>query len=374
MEITRENNERNKTSFFDPTPSLKSSPVPILFIPFNQSQEECNNCKTKFSMTIFNKQKFCKNCLTWYTKYLTDDNLIYLDVLIKSKSDAQRSDSGTVFYTRYIQKWGEDRWEISYFRQIIDGEFEYHRKQNTLDKDCGNYLDEDLNSDCYLISSGWIESTLFKKSIPILYLPWWDNSNKCIICRKGLKNITDCQKWCPNCFIIYTGCRYCLTTNIIFGITKRSQCKKCKRFLSVNINIKNLVSGNHNVDEFLDFTRSNINNNQQIANYIKDLNENSDPLKLYIFIRNKIWKHSSKPRMEWIPYFQITSLERVAEGGFAIVYKADKLNPITNRNQTVAIKRFLNSENISKPFLNEVIIPSNLTFIKYLLPIFAKLI
>src|SRR5207249_1939044 len=33
-----------------------------------------------------------------------------------------------------------------------------------------------LCSDCYLISSGWIESTLTKKPIPIIYLPWWHNT------------------------------------------------------------------------------------------------------------------------------------------------------------------------------------------------------
>src|SRR5581483_10464138 len=68
----------------------------------------------------------------------------------------------------------------------------------------------------YQISSGWVESIQTEKSIPILYLPWWDSYNKCIACDQILEFNSDCQKWCPHCIIIYTGCRYCLTTNIIF--------------------------------------------------------------------------------------------------------------------------------------------------------------
>src|SRR5207244_863345 len=95
-----------------------------------------------------------------------------------------------------------------------------------------------LCPDCYQISSGWVESTFTKKSIPILYLPWWDNYDNCLVCSQELKHIwqqpalsiqSDCQKWCSYCFIIYIGCRYCLTTNVIFGITGQSQCRKCKR-------------------------------------------------------------------------------------------------------------------------------------------------
>jgi serine/threonine protein kinase len=55
--------------------------------------------------------------------------------------------------------------------------------------------------------------------------------------------------------------------------------------------------------------------------------------------------------MEWIPYSQIRNLEKIAEGGFGIIYKAIWLN-----KTTVAVKRFQNSQDISKHFLNEVII------------------
>lgn len=57
---------------FNPTLKLKSSPVPILFIPFNKSEEICNFCENKFSETSYFHQKFCKNCLS---KYLEDYNV-----------------------------------------------------------------------------------------------------------------------------------------------------------------------------------------------------------------------------------------------------------------------------------------------------------
>ncbi|RIA95068.1 hypothetical protein C1645_758451 [Glomus cerebriforme] len=54
--------------------------------------------------------------------------------------------------------------------------------------------------------------------------------------------------------------------------------------------------------------------------------------------------------MKWISYSQITNLEKLAEGGFGIIYKA-----IWNLDTTIAVKRLKNSQKISKEFLNEVI-------------------
>ncbi|PKY54122.1 kinase-like protein [Rhizophagus irregularis] len=59
-----------------------------------------------------------------------------------------------------------------------------------------------LCSDCYLISSECIESTLNKSPIPIIYLPWWNNSTKCNACYSKLKFTLDCQKYCENCLIL----------------------------------------------------------------------------------------------------------------------------------------------------------------------------
>ncbi len=105
-------------------------------------------------MIIRKNQRYYRNCLTWHTKYLTDNNVVNMDQEL------------LIFY--YIS------WTY------------VHEKNCEL---CG------INqcSDCYLISFGWIEST-FKKSILILYLSWWDNSDFCIACDKILRIITDCRK------------------------------------------------------------------------------------------------------------------------------------------------------------------------------------
>ncbi|EXX76858.1 hypothetical protein RirG_029180 [Rhizophagus irregularis DAOM 197198w] len=96
---------------------------------------------------------------------------------------------------------------------------------------CGKLIFNQISSDilnCYKISSGWVESTLTKEFIPILYLPWWDAYNQCIACDQFLEFKSNCQKL------------YCLTTNIIFGITEQSQCKTCKRMISIIIDVTNI--------------------------------------------------------------------------------------------------------------------------------------
>ncbi|CAB4485922.1 unnamed protein product [Rhizophagus irregularis] len=51
---------------------------------------------------------------------------------------------------------------------------------------------------------------------------------------------------------------------------------------------------------------------------------------------------------EWIPYSKIDNLEIIAEGGLGTIYKA------TCSNNFVAVKRFSNSKDISRHFLNEI--------------------
>src|SRR5437016_1559190 len=109
---------------------------------------------------------------------------------------------------------------------------------------CGESKFLRLNSSYYQVSSEWKESTLTKNPIPILHLSWWDTFDFCVACNKHLNFISDCQKWCSYCFIIYIGCRYCLMTNVIFGIINQSQCRKCKRVSVITIDIGNM-------DEFL---------------------------------------------------------------------------------------------------------------------------
>jgi hypothetical protein len=347
---------------FDPTPRLKSSPLPILFIPFNKDDNKCHDCGNKYSKTLDHEQKYCKNCLSQYIKNTTCNN-IYLDLhIITNKCD--QCESLTIGNcTKNTQEWCKYCSEVSYFRQIIPNTSLFnsyyfygictHNKIvcESCDKCWSSYLFEH-GQDCYQISSGWVESTLTKKSIPIINLPWYDNHNKCAICLLKLKYVQDpgsySQKWCRSCRIIYTVCRYCLTTNMIFGITDQSQCKKCKRISFITIDITDMSSGNCAIDEFI-FSRIDNNNHHSIANYINN-DPSSNPLKVYNFIRKLLY--SKIVKIEWIPSSQIKNLRKIAEGGFSTTYRA--IWSSNNYNFDVAIKRLFNSQNINKYFLNEV--------------------
>ncbi|POG66922.1 hypothetical protein GLOIN_2v1653190, partial [Rhizophagus irregularis DAOM 181602=DAOM 197198] len=101
------------------------------------------------------------------------------------------------------------------------------------------------------------------------------------------------------------------------------------------------VSGNYNIDEFLNFTKFNIAN--QVDDFVNNINKNSNPLNIYKY------NFASKLKIEWISYSRITNLKEIAEGGYGKIYKAS-----INGN-IVAVKEFLNSQDPSKYFLNEVI-------------------
>ncbi|RGB23676.1 kinase-like domain-containing protein [Rhizophagus diaphanus] len=67
--------------------------------------------------------------------------------------------------------------------------------------------------------------------------------------------------------------------------------------------------------------------------------------------------------MEWIPYTQFTNIKEIARGGFGIIYQAtwldgsiNKLSNVRRRrdHEIVILKRFINSHNINKYFLNEL--------------------
>ena len=94
-------------------------------------------------------------------------------------------------------------------------------------------------------------------------------------------------------------------------------------------------------------------------------------MDIYNFIRENYEKNQPEPIMEWISYSQILDMEKIAEGGFGIIYKATWLDgPLIERsysnysyrrkNQTVIVKRFENSQSISKQFLGEVCITLNI--------------
>jgi hypothetical protein len=323
---------------FDPTPRLKSSPVPALFIPFMKNEKTCNYCKNEYSETLKFKQKHCKKCFLQYIKCTVDNNT-YLDICIKTnkikciKHEARNTD----FCTNNIQEWCEYCSEVLYFRQIVPNDLFFNIKKTYCNL-CGKLIKQPnsiLNyvcPDCYLISYEQTESISTVKTsqdisiISIIHLPWWDSYNFCGVCRQELKYLTDCQKWCLYCHTIYNGCRYCLTTSIIFTITDQLQCMKCKRISLITIDNTNIISGNISI----------------LFNYLDIVSKISNPLDIYGFIREE--------RMSWVPYSQIKILEKIAKGGFGTVYKA------FYQNEIVALKRFSNSQYISKYLLNEVML------------------
>ena len=76
-------------------------------------------------------------------------------------------------------------------------------------------------------------------------------------------------------------------------------------------------------------------------------------MKYILYYIKKIYKYIIKnvhifEGIKWVPYYQIKGLKKIAEGGFGIVYKA------IWKDETVAVKRFNNSQNMIKYFLNEV--------------------
>src|SRR5581483_4254945 len=205
---------------------------------FNWNVEKCFHCGDKYTNILFFNifycnQKYCKKCLSSYITEITG-NKIYLDVYIFTKNlECSEHEISRAKIPQNIQECCRNCLEILCFKQLFASSIRYSGPYYDLYKNiiesekycklCGkslyqgtynnNMRDFKLCSDCYLISTGYIESTLTKKLIPIIYLPWWYNNSNCNACRLKLKFTSDCQKHCGNCHIFYTGCRYCLTTN-----------------------------------------------------------------------------------------------------------------------------------------------------------------
>ncbi|PKC05986.1 kinase-like protein [Rhizophagus irregularis] len=347
-----------------------------MFIPFNNDEDECYYCKRSYSATLLFKQKYCKHCLILFVKYTASNNLdVHITTIDNQCSNRHRSRS-LDFCIQNIHEWCNSCSEILCFKQIVTNNRFYeinnnkdkYRQQKLIENEkdcklCGKILYKQMSVNiiefklclyCYKISSGWIESTLTKEVISILYLPWWDAYNQCIACDQFLKFKYNYQKFCSNCKIIYVGCKYCLTTNIIFGITDQSQCKGCKRIeeVSITINTKDDIDTCRDINDVLYYIQSTValdSFNCKIANYLDTIKENSNILYVYDYVR-KIFLDSRTNQLSIneIPHTQITNFKYVTKGGFGIIYKATWLG------QDVAVKRFLNSQNISKYFLNEV--------------------
>ncbi|GES81770.1 kinase-like domain-containing protein [Rhizophagus clarus] len=356
MELAKIINDENT---FDPTPKLKSSPIPIKFISFNT--------------------KILRKCLSDYLTNITNIN-IYLDVYYKTNLECNHKHGITVKEPQIIQECYRNL-KISIFRQLFTGYVYDVISFNSEHSDLYNKIIESerycklcktslydgtntyetgktkLCSECYLISSGYMESDLTKKPIPIIYLPWWYYTFFCVVCLLNLKFTTDCQKFCEKCLIFYIGCRNCLTTNIIFGLATQSQCKKCKGVSSIT----SISSGNSELDEFLINLNLGIYNNLRIDEFSDKIKNNDKyflPSEITLTIRSmcqnyeniqsKILMDQSERSIEWIPYSQFTNVVEIAEGGFGIIYCAIR------GQQNVILKKFKNSQDTSKYFLNEL--------------------
>ncbi len=73
MELVNINDENS----FNPTPKLKSSPVPILFVSFNKRDKNCIYCGDRYNEALFcDRQRYCKKCLLSYITQMTDNKLL----------------------------------------------------------------------------------------------------------------------------------------------------------------------------------------------------------------------------------------------------------------------------------------------------------
>ncbi|GBC04974.1 hypothetical protein RclHR1_05990003 [Rhizophagus clarus] len=376
-------NERDlvKLMFFDPTPKLKSSSIPIKFISFNEDDNKCIYCEEEYTKTLFSIsqrcQRYCKNCLSNYLTNINDIN-IYLDLHVFTQNGEHETIKTKE--SQDIQECSKCL-DILCFKQIpVDDCYlsnssviEFSLYNNIIENEkfcklCGEslFLGADiieirlfvLCSNCYLISTGHINSSLTKKPIPVIYLPWWHNISCCVACNKSLIFTSDCQKYCENCFIFYIGCRYCLTTNIIFGSTTQSQCMKCERISSIIFDNTSILSENSELNDFILKLNPEIYNNLRI-NELPDKIKNNDKYFLLLEINSTIQsicqnykntqsKDQSEKLMEWIPYSQFTNVVEIAEGGFGIIYRAIR------GQQSVILKKFKNFQYASKYFLNEL--------------------
>src|SRR5579859_3178148 len=178
---------------FDPTPKLKSSPILIKFISFDM-QDNCIYCGEKYTRTILRcyRQKYCKKCLSSYiaeikclSNHIIDitDNNIYLDVYLYTRDiDCIEHEIDRTKQPQNIQECCRNCLEILLFKQIstyyyipLFNNVEYYKSiyDNVIESEkycklCGKSLCQESNkcfklcSDCYLISFGYIKSTLIK--------------------------------------------------------------------------------------------------------------------------------------------------------------------------------------------------------------------
>src|SRR6266516_7280260 len=102
---------------FDPTPKLKSSPIPISFVSFNNDDRNCINCGDNYDVVLLYQQKYCKKCLSRYLANITDNN-IYLDVYYTMNIECSEHEISRTKEPQNIQECCRHCLEILFFKQI----------------------------------------------------------------------------------------------------------------------------------------------------------------------------------------------------------------------------------------------------------------
>jgi len=129
----------NDDNSFDPTPKLKSSPVPIFFVSFNDTDENCIFCKEKYVKTFLCGQNYCKKCLSCYLTNITDNN-IYLDVYLYTEDlECNEHEISITKVSQNIQEFRNCS-TILYFKQIpgfySDMYYILYKNVNESEKNC----------------------------------------------------------------------------------------------------------------------------------------------------------------------------------------------------------------------------------------------
>ncbi|PKY15052.1 hypothetical protein RhiirB3_381332 [Rhizophagus irregularis] len=119
MELVNTNDENS----FDPTPRLKSSPIPIKFLSFNYKDKKCFNCGEEYIETLLCIwQKYCKKCLSRYINDITDNNNTYLDVYIYTMDlECSNHEISRTIVPRNIQECCGNCVRILCFKQMVGG-------------------------------------------------------------------------------------------------------------------------------------------------------------------------------------------------------------------------------------------------------------
>ncbi|CAB4418739.1 unnamed protein product [Rhizophagus irregularis] len=282
----------NDENSFDPIPRLKSSPIPIKFISFNWQDDNCIYCGEKYICALFASQKYCEKCLSRYINDITDNN-IYLDV----------------HYDTMDLECSEHKISRTKIPQSIQ-------------ECCGNCV----RILCFKQIDGLISNFCLDKYDLTLYDKVIESEKNCKLCGKSIyREINELNelyiKLCSDCYLI--------SSELIESTSIKKQISILYLPWWHNGSWCNICGSK------LTFT--------------------SDCQK-YFFVSSSILQSIFKERKQakqndkWIPYSQFKNVKEMTRGGYGIIYNATW----SSKDKTVILKRFENSKNDGKYFLNEL--------------------